>query len=117
MLPKGQYKIEFIYGNYDTTDTTIKNIDGTFYDTTDTTIKNIDGTLVRVTAVGNPLALVITEDNRYLIPNQKIFQMPSSGSFGVNDFYKIGISIIGIGFILVLSNKFIFQKIKFTRRK
>ena len=102
MLPKGQYKIEFIYGNYDTTDTTIKNI---------------DGTLVRVTAVGNPLALVITEDNRYLIPNQKIFQMPSSGSFGVNDFYKIGISIIGIGFILVLSNKFIFQKIKFTRRK
>ena len=59
MLPKGQYKIEFIYGNYDTTDTTIKNI---------------DGTLVRVTAVGNPLALVITEDNRYLIPNQKIFQ-------------------------------------------
>ena len=102
MLPKGQYKIEFIYGNYDTTDTTIKNI---------------DGTLVRVTAVGNPLALVITEDNRYLIPNQKIFQMPSSGSFGVNDFYKIGISIIGIGFILILSNKFIFQKIKFTRKK
>ena len=102
MLPKGQYKIEFIYGNYDTTDTTIKNI---------------DGTLVRVTAVGNPLALVITEDNRYLIPNQKIFQMPSSGSFGVGEFYKIGISIIGIGFILILSNKFIFQKIKFTRKK
>ena len=97
MLPKGQYKIEFIYGNYDTTDTTIKNI---------------DGTLVRVTAVGNPLALVITEDNRYLIPNQKIFQMPSSGSFGVNDFYKIGISIIGIGIALILANKLIFLKIK-----
>lgn len=84
VLPDGEWKIEFIH---------------TQYDENDTSIISIDGVPIRVTAVGNPPALV-KENGKLLLPNKKTFDFPTSGNKGIKNFYKYGTIIIFIGIVI-----------------
>lgn len=90
LVAEGQWKIEFIYGDYDETDSSIIQV---------------NGKAVRVTAIGNPPALAITEDGKLQLPNREIFDLPTSGSFGVTTFYQIGLAIIAIGMVFLVMRK------------
>lgn len=95
LIADGQWKIEFMYGQYDESDETIITV---------------DGTKLKITAVGNPPAIAVTEDGKLQIPNREIFDFPSSGSFGSKTIYQIGIVVIAIGLILLVSRRVIFIK-------
>ena len=95
LLSNGQWKIQFIYGDYDEKDKTIVNS---------------NGTLVKITAIGNPPGIKIADDGSLLIPNSKYYDLPSSGSFGTNDFYNIGAIIITIGVVFLILSKLIVKK-------
>ena len=90
LIADGQWKIEFMYGQYDENDETIITV---------------GGTKLKITAIGNPPAIAVTEDGKLQIPNREIFDFPSSGSLGSNSFYKIGITIIIIGLIILFLRK------------
>ncbi len=90
LIADGQWKIEFMYGNYDESDTSIITI---------------NDTPLKITAIGNPPAFVI-EEGKLLIPNTEGFDFPLSGAFGKIKYYKVGITIIAIGLgILVLRKR------------
>ena len=93
LIANGQWKIEFMYGEYDTTDTTIITYNGTD---------------LKITAIGNPPAIAITEEGELQIPNREYFDFPTSGSIGSLTFYEIGGIVISIGFILLIGRKYIF---------
>ena len=95
LIADGQWKIEFMYGQYDENDENIITV---------------DGTKLKITAIGNPPAIAVTEDGRLQIPNREIFDFPSSGSFGSKTIYQIGIVVIAIGLILLVSRRVIFIK-------
>ena len=80
------------------------------YDESDESIITVDGTKLKITAVGNPPAIAVTEDGKLQIPNREIFDFPSSGSFGSKTIYQIGIVVIAIGLILLVSRRVIFIK-------
>ncbi|MBR2745012.1 MAG: hypothetical protein IKE01_06965 [Clostridia bacterium] len=91
----GQWKIEFMYGNYDQTDTSIITI---------------NEQPMKITAIGNPPAFAI-ESGNLLIPNKESFDFPLSGAFGNKQFYKFGLTIILIGaFILILRKRLLVVK-------
>ena len=85
----GQWKIEFMYGSYDQTDTSIITI---------------NEQPMKVTAIGNPPAFAI-ESGNLLIPNKESFNFPLSGSFGTKNYYKYGIAVIAIGLIVLIIRK------------
>ena len=90
LIPDGQWKIEFIYGNYDKEDNTIVRI---------------NGTNIRITAIGNPPALAETDSKELLLPNKKMFVFPSSGSLGTKEIYEIGLGIMIAGGIFLITRK------------
>ena len=59
---------------------------------------------MKITAIGNPPAFAI-ESGILLIPNKESFNFPLSGSFGKNNFYKYGIVVIAIGFVILILRK------------
>ena len=91
-LPKGQWKIEFIYGDFDKEDKEIKNI---------------NGTLLKITEIGNTPKLIETDEGELLLTNSKIYTLPLSGDFGINTFGEIGIILFTIGFSILIMTKII----------
>lgn len=85
MIPDGQWKIQFITGTYDLTDTSIVTI---------------NGTPLKINAVGNPPAMIKTDDGQLLLPNKEYYNFPISGGLGLKSFYQIGVVIISIGVVL-----------------
>lgn len=85
MMPEGQWKIEFIYGEYDQNDETIKNV---------------NGNLVRISAIGNPPALIETKEGNLLLPNQLYYDFPVSGGLGKNGIFMIGGCTILLGIVI-----------------
>lgn len=74
---------------------------------------------LKITAIGNPPALVNTEDGQLLLPNKEMYDLPSSGGLGIKDFYKTGgmIAIIGmIAFILIRIKQTRISKIEINRK-
>ena len=90
LIPEGQWKIEFIYGDYDENDNTIVTV---------------NGTKIRITAIGNPPALAETDSGELLLPNKKMFVFPSSGSLGTKEIYEIGLGIMIAGGIFLITRK------------
>lgn len=97
LIPEGQWKIEFIYGEYDENDTSIITV---------------AGTKLKITAIGNPPALAITEEGNLELPNKEYFNFPTSGDIGSITFYQIGIITIVIGITLLISRKYLLIKMK-----
>lgn len=91
LLPKGQWKIEFMTGNYDASDTSIITI---------------NGQPLKITAIGNPPALSLTEDGQLLLPNKEMYDLPSSGGWGVKGFYQYGAIIAIMGMLLFVVVRF-----------
>lgn len=85
MIPDGQWKIQFVTGTYDTSDTSIVTI---------------NGTLLKINAVGNPPAMIKTDDGKLLLPNKEYYNFPTSGGFGLKNYYQIGIVVLSIGVAL-----------------
>ena len=85
MLPDGQWKIQFVVGTYDESDTSIVTI---------------NGIQLKINAVGNPPALIKTDDGKLLLPNRKYYNFPTSGGFGLKNYYQIGIVVLSIGVTL-----------------
>ena len=82
MIPDGQWKIQFVTGTYDTSDTSIVTI---------------NGTPLKINAVGNPPAMIKTDDGKLLLPNKEYYNFPTSGGFGLKNYYQIGIVVLSIG--------------------
>ena len=95
ILPEGQWKIEFIYGDYDENDDTIKNI---------------EGTLVRIRKVGNTPNFVITDDGKLLLQNKSNFELPESGGKGNTIYYLVGIVITILGLIIFIGSRYYTSK-------
>ena len=85
MIPDGQWKIQFVTGTYDTSDTSIVTI---------------NGTPLKINAVGNPPAMIKTDDGKLLLPNKEYYNFPTSGGFGLKNYYQIGIVVLSIGVAL-----------------
>lgn len=85
MIPNGQWKIQFVTGTYDTSDTSIVTI---------------NGTPLKINAVGNPPAMIKTDDGKLLLPNKEYYNFPTSGGFGLKNYYQIGIVVLSIGVAL-----------------
>lgn len=95
ILPEGQWKIEFVYGEYDEDDDSIKNI---------------EGTLVRITKIGNTPNFVITDDGKLLLQNKSYFELPKSGGTGRTTFYIIGMVVAILGIVILLGSKYYFSR-------
>ena len=95
MLADGQWKIEFVYGEYDENDETIKDV---------------NGMKVRITAIGNPPALAIAEDGSLELPNREIYQIPTSGGLGIDTIYQVGLAIALLGATIFVGRKFLLAK-------
>ena len=85
MIPNGQWKIQFVTGTYDTSDTSIVTI---------------NGRPLKINAVGNPPAMIKTDDGKLLLPNKEYYNFPTSGGFGLKNYYQIGIVVLSIGVAL-----------------
>ena len=96
ILPKGQWKIEFVIGEYD------KN---------DDKIEIVNGTPIKITGIENPPGIKLADDGKLLIPNLKIFEFPSSGNIGNNVIYQIGICVFTLGIILLIFRKIFLRSI------
>lgn len=92
LIASGQWKIEFMHGEYDTSDEQIITVNGTD---------------LKITAIGNPPALAIGEDGKLQLPNREIFNFPTSGSFGSQNIYQVGLIIMALGLVILLSRKFL----------
>ena len=92
LIASGQWKIEFMHGEYDTKDDQIITVNGTD---------------LKITAIGNPPALAIGEDGKLQLPNREIFDFPTSGSFGSKNIYQVGLTIMALGLVILLSRKFL----------
>lgn len=102
LIADGQWKIEFMYGNYD------KN---------DETIITVNGMDLKITSVGgNPPAFAITEQGSLQLPNRKYFDFPTSGSFGSKNIYQIGLTVITIGLLILLCRKYLLIRVN-TKNK
>lgn len=97
MIADGQWKIEFMYEDYNKEDTAIITQGGQD---------------LKITAIGNPPAIAITEDGDLQLPNKAYFDFPSSGSIGSFTFYEIGGIVIVIGLILLIGRKYFLIKMK-----
>ena len=95
MIPDGQWKIEFVYGDYDEADTSIVTV---------------GGTKLRISAVGNPPALVITDEGELQLPNKEYFDFPTSGDSGITTFYKVGIAIATMGILVLVMRQTVLIK-------
>ena len=87
MIPDGQWKIQFVTGTYDEADTSIVTI---------------NGTSLKINAVGNPPAMIKTDDGQLLLPNKEYYNFPTSGGLGLKNWYQIGISIITVGAVIMV---------------
>ena len=63
-----------------------------------------DEVTMNVQGVNNPLAMSYIDSTIYIY-NEESFDIPTTGSLGITDFFVIGINILGIGIIVVLINK------------
>ena len=95
LLADGQWKIEFVYGQYDENDETITDV---------------NGTKVRITAIGNPPAIAIAEDGSLDLPNRELYQIPSSGGLGIDTIYQVGLVIALLGATIFVGRKFLLAK-------
>ena len=95
MIADGQWKIEFVYGQYDENDETITDV---------------NGTKVRITAIGNPPAIAIAEDGSLDLPNREIYQIPTSGGLGIDTIYQVGLVIALLGATIFVGRKFLLAK-------
>ena len=95
MIADGQWKIEFVYGEYDENDETITDV---------------NGTKVRITAIGNPPAIAIAEDGSLDLPNREIYQIPTSGGLGIDTIYQVGLVIALLGATIFVGRKFLLAK-------
>ena len=86
IIPDGQWKIQFVTGNYDTTDTSIVTINGVPF---------------KINAIGNPPAMIKTDDGKLLLPNKAYYNFPTSGSIELKAIYQIAKIIIVIGFVIM----------------
>ena len=86
IIPDGQWKIQFVTGNYDTTDTSIVTINGVPF---------------KINAIGNPPAMVKTDDGKLLLPNKEYYKFPTSGSIELKMFYQTGMIIVTIGVVIM----------------
>ena len=86
IIPDGQWKIQFVTGDYDITDTSIVTINGVPF---------------KINAIGNPPAMVKTDDGRLLLPNKEYYKFPTSGSIELKIFYQIGTIIVAIGVVMM----------------
>ena len=86
IIPDGQWKIQFVTGNYDTTDTSIVTINGVPF---------------KINAIGNPPAMVKTDDGKLLLPNKEYYKFPTSGSIELKMFYQTGTIIVVIGVVMM----------------
>ena len=105
MIPDGQWQIQFVTGTYDNTDTSIVTI---------------NGTPLKINAVGNPPAMIKTDDGQLLLPNKEYYNFPTSGGLGLKSFYKIGIVIITIGVtlgVLMIAKKSILVNARNKRKR
>ena len=92
LLPNGQWKIEFNYGNL----------------TGDNTVVDYNGQGVKVTAIGNPPALslqTVEEEDILYLYNSLSYDIPSTGSFETNNFYWVGIPITLLGVFIIVVRK------------
>ena len=77
----------------------------TFNDeTAESLVEVIDGITLSVQGVNNPLAMSYIDSTIYIY-NEAYFDIPTTGSFGIQDFIFIGIDILGIGLIILLIYK------------
>lgn len=90
MIPDGQWKIEFVYGQYDEADSSIVTV---------------NGTPLKISAIGNPPALAITDEGELELPNKEYYNFPTSGNSGIKKFYKIGFLIVAIGLVILFFRK------------
>ena len=105
MIPDGQWKIQFVTGTYDTTDTSIVTI---------------NGTPLKINAVGNPPAMIKTDDGKLLLPNKEYYNFPTSGGLGLKTIYHVGNTIVAIGLmaiVLVMVKKCVVTNTKSKKRK
>ena len=86
IIPDGQWKIQFVTGNYDTTDTSIVTINGVPF---------------KINAIGNPPAMVKTDDGKLLLPNKEYYKFPTSGSIELKMIYQTGTIIVVIGVVMM----------------
>ena len=86
IIPDGQWKIQFVTGNYDTTDTSIVTINGVPF---------------KINAIGNPPAMVKTDDEKLLLPNKEYYKFPTSGSIELKTVYQVGMIIVVIGVVIM----------------
>lgn len=86
IIPDGQWKIQFVIGNYYTTDTSIVTINGVPF---------------KINAIGNPPAMVKTDDGKLLLPNKEYYKFPTSGSIELKMFYQTGTIIVVIGVVMM----------------
>lgn len=86
ILPDGQWKIKFVTGTYDTTDTSIVTINGVPF---------------KINAIGNPPAMIKTDDGKLLLPNKANYNFPTSGSIELKTVYQVGMIIIAIGVVMM----------------
>ena len=84
VLPAGQWKIEFDYGQLDENETI-----------------TVDGVEMKITAIGNPPALSLVNGTLYLY-NEESFDMPTTGGLGATDINKIGITIVSVGLCFII---------------
>ena len=87
MLPDGQWQIKFVTGTYDSTDSSIVTI---------------NGTPLKINAVGNPPAMIKTDDGQLLLPNKEYYNFPTSGGLGTKALHQIGTVIMTMGITLVV---------------
>ena len=88
LVSNGQWKIEFMCGQYNEQDPSIITVNG---------IK------LKITAIENPPGFIQNQENgELLLPNRAYYQFPTSGSIGSKTIYQIGIAIITTGIIILL---------------
>ena len=102
LIASGQWKIEFMHGDYDKEDEQITTINGTD---------------LKITAVGNPPAIAVGDDGKLRIPNRKIFDFPISGGFESKNLYQLGIAIMAFGLVILMFRKFLLVTINSNKTK
>lgn len=98
MISTGQWKIEFMYGNYDKSDPSLIEIG-----------ENV----LKITGIKNPPAFIFnnnSDSGNLLIPNRLIYEIPVTGGTIDNNFRTIGIVIAILGIIILF-----FKKVHITR--
>ena len=104
--PEGQWKIEFSLENLNAE----QNAEIT---------KINNGVEIKIEAIGNvePPAFAITKNEEtgiieeLLLPNRAYFQFPASGSIGSKTIYKIGVTILILGIVILIIRKKNLKKI------